>query len=347
MHTRRASAERGQTLVWVAILLVAVVGALGLSVDVGRSVLTQFRAQNAVDAAALAGVTDLPVDLGGATALAQTYGAANGLSGPVITVSSDEQEITVSAQRTVPTLFMRVLGVQTADVAVIAHARTSAPTCAGGSCVPSCLGGCPGPGGGPTAGCAAVYVGGEMACVSAAVGQFGLAPWDVGIDEIQPLVGASGCVAEGDCPAVTFKVSTTANTGGNFGALAIGGTGASTYKANIVNGAASALHIGDAVSTETGDIVGPTLQGTNARLGDGAPYVLLPVTTDITGSGNTTLRVLGFAAFEVLGVTTDGAGGAAVFGKFILADVPGLSGRGTTDSSQTFGVYGGGTLSGT
>lgn len=186
-----------------------------------------------------------------------------------------------------------------------------------------------------------------MECVSAAVGQFGLAPWDVGIDEIQPLVGATGCVAQGDCPAVTFKVSTTANTGGNFGALAIGGSGAATYQANIINGAASALHIGDTVSTETGDIVGPTLQGTNTRLGDSAPYVILPVTTDITASGNTTLQVLGFAAFEVLGVSADGADGAAVSGRFILADVPGLSGRGTTDSSQTFGLYGSGTLSAT
>ena len=50
---------------------------------------------------------------------------------------------------------------------------------------------------------------------------------------------------------------------GHFFALALDGTGGSVYRDTIVNGSNTPVTIGDAISLEPGNMVGPTRQGTS------------------------------------------------------------------------------------
>lgn len=52
-------------------------------------------------------------------------------------------------------------------------------------------------------------------------------------------------------------------TPGNYGAVALGSNGASTYRENIRNGYQGLVQIGDLLPTEPGNMVGPTSQGVN------------------------------------------------------------------------------------
>lgn len=102
---------------------------------------------------------------------------------------------------------------------------------------------------------------------------------------------------------------------GNFGALAMGGTGANVYRNNIINGYQGSVVSGVTVSAETGDtyaaepgnMAGPTNQGLAARLPD-HPYVRVPVVTAF-GHGRCQVTVLGFLSFKLVG--TPGTGNSA------------------------------------
>ncbi len=59
---------------------------------------------------------------------------------------------------------------------------------------------------------------------------------------------------------------------GNFGALALGGTGANNYRKNIREGYHGNLHVGDKVDTEPGNMKGPTTQGTSDRINNYPDY---------------------------------------------------------------------------
>jgi len=53
---------------------------------------------------------------------------------------------------------------------------------------------------------------------------------------------------------------------GNFGALAIDGSGASIYKSTIINGATTPLSVGMWMDPQTGNVSGPTSQGVSDRV---------------------------------------------------------------------------------
>jgi hypothetical protein len=82
---------------------------------------------------------------------------------------------------------------------------------------------------------------------------YGVVPWGVPMQDFVP--GAS----------VTLKTGPSGETG-NFQALALGGTGSSIYKNNIVNGAQVFLSLGDMILTEPGNMSGPTYDGVNSRI---------------------------------------------------------------------------------
>ena len=60
---------------------------------------------------------------------------------------------------------------------------------------------------------------------------------------------------------------------GNFGPLALGGTGADNYRDNIREGYTGLLCVGDVVETEPGNMMGPTVSGTNDRIDDYPDYI--------------------------------------------------------------------------
>ncbi len=85
-----------------------------LAIDVSAGYATKRQAQTAADAAALAGVQDLPDNASGATAQAQTYASSN-IPGATTTVTtpynSKTDEIQVTVTKTAPSFFAGVLGV--------------------------------------------------------------------------------------------------------------------------------------------------------------------------------------------------------------------------------------------
>lgn len=134
---------------------------------------------------------------------------------------------------------------------------------------------------------------------------------------------------------------------GNYGALALGGNGANTYRDNLASGYQSPLRVGDRVPTKPGNMVGPTEQGCNARMAQqsqnnsdenyddnhqfegeewgqngafvhsspGSPLVAFLPVVDFSGvQGRSDVEVLGFAAFHIEGCT-----GGEVTGRFLRA----------------------------
>ncbi len=139
-------------------------------------------------------------------------------------------------------------------------------------------------------------------------------------------------------------------TPGWFGALALGGGGASIYEDNITNGYWNTVRIGDVLPVETGVMAGPTKQGIQARIDacphapkcaissyvEGCPRIMIvPLGYNTAGSGsNVDFIVTGFAAFLLDDSSQNGNGGD-VSGRFIRYMVPGE----TSSTAPDRGVY--------
>ncbi|HHY46265.1 MAG TPA: hypothetical protein GX506_03090 [Firmicutes bacterium] len=125
---------------------------------------------------------------------------------------------------------------------------------------------------------------------------------------------------------------------GNFGALALGGTGGGTYRDNIKYGYSGTLHVGDWVETEPGRMAGPTWQGVEYRINQcdhvpgcswnsfvpGCPrLVYVPIVDSaIPPKGRDYVQIVGFAAFFLEGVEGHGSS-ARVTGTFIRTVIEG------------------------
>jgi len=124
---------------------------------------------------------------------------------------------------------------------------------------------------------------------------------------------------------------------GNFGALALGGTGADNYRDKIREGYTGSLAVGDVIETEPGNMMGPTVSGTSDRINDYPDYsfngfddlttfengiyklgesldsqfVMCPI-IDWVPFGRDDVTILGFVPFIITGVS-----GSEVYGTFI------------------------------
>jgi Flp pilus assembly protein TadG len=123
--TRLVRDNRGSVLMLVAVGMVFMLGMTGLAVDSARGYLTRLRLVRAVDAAALTGARTLrsgeSVALDQARAAAYANGTATSLNGAsldmnVSTDSQGESTFEVSAAQTIPTILMRLLGIDHIDV---------------------------------------------------------------------------------------------------------------------------------------------------------------------------------------------------------------------------------------
>jgi hypothetical protein len=112
MRCRRR--DDGIALVWLGMTLVLLIGMAGFGTDLGWLFLNTSRAQKAVDAAALAGVVNLPGFPGLATSEAEDAARANGYDpggADTLTVTPlDENELFAELQTQVDTFFLKVLG---------------------------------------------------------------------------------------------------------------------------------------------------------------------------------------------------------------------------------------------
>ena len=121
-------AESGQAMIIFALVFVALCGATGYAVDIGRIAVEKGELQNAADAAALAGAQDLPaVDIAKSTAM--EYAALNGIqaSEASATTSLDggSTRLEVVFTRTVPYTFARVFGLAEIQLSVRAVAENN------------------------------------------------------------------------------------------------------------------------------------------------------------------------------------------------------------------------------
>jgi Flp pilus assembly protein TadG len=137
----RSLREWGQTMALMAIALPVIIGGLGFAMDVGNLYFNHYKMQSAVDAAALAGAQCLPGQAScTATTTASAYATKNGAPAGGVTVVGPSYntttcpsggayspcQITVSATKTVPYYFARLVGMNSGTVKVTA-------TAAGGS----------------------------------------------------------------------------------------------------------------------------------------------------------------------------------------------------------------------
>ncbi|MEW6182299.1 MAG: TadE/TadG family type IV pilus assembly protein [Bacillota bacterium] len=120
--------ERGSAFVIVVAAMVALLGFVALTVDVGMLFLNRERLNNATDAAVLAGVQILasdPAQTFEAEDIALDFAVYNGLDpGEVsVTVYSSEKRLRVTAERQVRFFFAPVLGLNSRQVSAHSEAQ--------------------------------------------------------------------------------------------------------------------------------------------------------------------------------------------------------------------------------
>jgi hypothetical protein len=273
--------QRGAVLPLTAICLAGLCGLASLAVDVGMMFYARQQAQNKVDAASLAGAQLLPArdDASRAhvTAVVNAFIAASNtgsssliktaVSFPTTVKKDDGTTVTVPEGYAIkvdgyvdaPMSFSPVVGFSPVSVDGVTKNARSIPahaTCASFG-PPSTM----------PAGTDSIPIGiigddpnssnPDIAFVSR------LLTTAPNSDTPQP-----GVYQSAD-KIFTLKAGVSGGTGGtsgNYGALDIDGSGGSNYQQGLASYSKSAVNVGDVVATETGDLVGPTKQGIDARL---------------------------------------------------------------------------------
>ena len=125
----RGRRESGQMLVLFVLMFSVLMGFVAMSIDVGMILHERRSLQNAADAAALAGVSELPESPGAAEAKALEWAENNGYTGEngaTITVNTpyqgDPNSVEVVIEVEMPFIFARALGLGNTDVAARAVA---------------------------------------------------------------------------------------------------------------------------------------------------------------------------------------------------------------------------------
>ncbi len=128
MFRRLMKEESGATLVLVAIGMTVFMGITALVTDVGIIYLEKAKLANAMDAATLAGIQELPGSPTAARNVVNQYAALNGVdpSALVVTIGSDNKSLTVQGNGSVNLLFAKVLGYNTKQVTASAKATVGA-----------------------------------------------------------------------------------------------------------------------------------------------------------------------------------------------------------------------------
>lgn len=140
-----------------------------------------------------------------------------------------------------------------------------------------------------------------------------------------------------------LKYGAGGGQGPNYGALALGGNGASRYRDNLKYGYNGEIKVGDILTTEPGNMAGPTDQGISYRKSQcthGCSYltqieancprvVIAEVIDALPGGGRSNVTVLGFAAFFLEDtVDSKSKGQKDVVGRFLKWSAVGEQGDG-------------------
>ncbi|HVB34689.1 MAG TPA: pilus assembly protein TadG-related protein [Patescibacteria group bacterium] len=304
----RKNGERGASLILVGMALVALLAALSLAIDLGMLYVARSQAQQAADAAALAGATTLAnsnciMAAGGcvaggsqetqATQQAETTGAQDSVMGQAASIQDSdvsfnypnpqEPEITVTVQRSaargnaVPTLFAHVFGVNAVNVMAKATAEAVNPTgggapvgygCVAPFLVPNCDPDHINIPSGNVNGACDDGNGGAGYFINQTTGQLE----NPGVYSSGGVVGEPWQLHSDASPSQWYLVAYNTNLATQISTSNGNGQSASLLRQYISECVPQLLSCGQTVSTFNGKSVGPTGQGTDARInasGDG------------------------------------------------------------------------------
>ncbi len=239
----------GQTVVTLALILPALLGAMALGTDVTIFYFNWVQLQKAADSAALAGANYLPDNPTQAQATARLLAQNNGVKASEIistTVSADALSVSIKLQRTVPYFVARVLGLTSGLVTTAATASPQFPPSTLNAATPAQV-----PSGGDN--------NGANGSTCSGVGSCDLIP-----------IGLDTHTAYSDGQQLTLQQGQLGP--GNWDLLALGGVGGNNLRTNIANGYNSMIRrLGDwVIITEPGKKVGPVDQGFQDRLDTGS-----------------------------------------------------------------------------
>jgi hypothetical protein len=142
MEHQNKTIEKGQAIVIVAVMMIAFAAVLALAIDGGLTYFQRRVAQNAADAAALAGARVMCITGGGdPVAEARNYAARNGIPDPDSNVMVATSQVgmvrSVAVTVTIPyeTFFAGLIGIADAEVGAEAEAACY-PPCSGSGVLP-------------------------------------------------------------------------------------------------------------------------------------------------------------------------------------------------------------------
>lgn len=113
---------------------------------------------------------------------------------------------------------------------------------------------------------------------------------------------------------------------GNYGTVALGGTGATVFKSNALYGYSGTLAVGDVIATETGNMVGAANEITNYINSESSDFYdfernsirlwTIPLVDSLNVDGRKGVVVVGFGEFYVEAITK-ASGKIEIQGRFI------------------------------
>lgn len=284
--------ERGSIVVLVALALTSMLGFCAIVADIGVLYAEKAHLQNSVDAAALAGVQELPNNPTLAEQTAKSYASQNGVTDVTVTFDGNNVQIKVQATQKVPTYFARILGITEEQIAVSAQAMMVPPT-------------------------------GLAGAVPLSIQEQGLV---LGQKYVLKSGGGSGTTSwylDDSENNVVKKFGEETGASGWYGALELTGSGANTYESDLANGYQGTLYVGQILDVKHGNMSGPTADAINTRLSrdtnvprntldhyerDAPQIIYIPIVRIISQGGNSInqVQIVGFAAFFLEGVSGSG-----------------------------------------
>jgi len=160
---------------------------------------------------------------------------------------------------------------------------------------------------------------------------------------VRPLVIEQQPLQYGDI--VDLKLNAKTNYKGNFGAVSLGGTGASNYEQNLLYGFKGSIKIGDIIYTETGNkvsVINPLKNHLSVDFSTFDSFSrnsdrlwVIPVVDEMQVEGKYPVTVVGFAEFFIEEIGNQ-SGQTSLKGRFIK-----YTGSGTIDdNAPDYGLYG-------
>jgi len=202
--------EKGNVSILMALMMVAILGFSGLTIDIGVAYAERTKLSNALDSAVLAAAQDLTEGSMTARTTAESYLTQNDvpLDEVSIEVGADLKSIEIKGNRNVEHYFMKVLGVDSSNVSASSKAIIA-----------------------------------PIKSVNGGIRPFAVEDFEYTYGDL-----------------VTLKQGAGDSYNGNFGVVALGGTGNSVYEYNAFFGYDGELKVGDEIPTEPGNMAGVSNQ---------------------------------------------------------------------------------------